>query len=466
MISDERYSFPCITDVSKTFLRNHLRDRILELLPCGLCKLWLSMSIGNLKSFAEALGLEDGMLLIILGAAGCIVRSDKDEWVQGVFTKIIPIQHEKRKYNNIRYLRFKLTDGCELNTQSAPIAFENVSCPEDNYQPKYKAEFEAVREQYGLTTSKSLSALVSINDGSIHTKSVVQSPTSSPSSTSTAVHDMKLLYDTLSSEQRKQLCELYLQDAKPQNFEVTAKNYRQLQYFKFSKMSPLELGLKTASKEQLDHIWRNYLNNSPTDFLTEFLEKLYGTKETGVYLLARHMHLIDEDAALTGMKDGGATVIRKPLTAEETLGLQFAIQISEKHVREIASYLEYQFDCKILAPHHECQKLLKELDATREQMHFGKYEYIKDHIHHDIDNWMIDPIEVLKTELYANCVSASRGYKPIGIDHGINLGNCITICYHHDKGGGSWKSVMMTKLHSDDRMTNVTPIGYIDGKLS
>jgi hypothetical protein len=146
-MSDDRYSFPCITDVSQTFLRNPLRDRILELLPCGLCKLWLSMSIGNLKPFAEALGLEDGTLMIILRAAGCIVRSDdKDEWVQGVFKKIIPIQHEIRKHNNIRYLRFKLTDGCELNTQSTPVAFEN-SCPEDNYQPKYKVEFEAVREQ-------------------------------------------------------------------------------------------------------------------------------------------------------------------------------------------------------------------------------------------------------------------------------------------------------------------------------
>jgi hypothetical protein len=72
-MSDDRYSFPCITDVSQTFLRNHLRDRILELLPCGLCKLWLSMSMGNLKPFAEALGLEDGTLLIILRAAGCIV---------------------------------------------------------------------------------------------------------------------------------------------------------------------------------------------------------------------------------------------------------------------------------------------------------------------------------------------------------------------------------------------------------
>jgi hypothetical protein len=86
----------------------------------------LSMSIGNLKPFAEALGLEDGTLLIILRAAGCIVRSDdKYEWVQGVFKKIIPIQHEIRKHNNIRYLRFKLTDGCELNTQSAPVVFEN-----------------------------------------------------------------------------------------------------------------------------------------------------------------------------------------------------------------------------------------------------------------------------------------------------------------------------------------------------
>jgi hypothetical protein len=175
------------------------------------------MSIGNLKPFAEALGLEDGTLLIILRAAGCIVRSDdKDEWVQGVLKKIIPIPHEIRKHNNIRYLRLKLTDGCELNTQSTPVAFEN-SCPEDNYQPKYKAEFEAVREQYGLKTSKSLNELVSINDGSILTKSVVPSPTSSPSST--AVHDMKLLYDVLSSEQRKQLCELYLQDTKPDKQE-------------------------------------------------------------------------------------------------------------------------------------------------------------------------------------------------------------------------------------------------------
>jgi hypothetical protein len=155
------------------------------------------MSIGNLKPFAEALGLENGTLLIILRAAGCIVTSDDtDEWVQGAFKKFISIQHEIRKYNTIRHFRFKLTYGCELNTQSAPMAFEN-SCPEDNYQPKYKAESEAVREQYGLTTSKSLNTLVSINDGSIYTKSVVP-PTSSPSSISTTVHDMKL-YDTLSS---------------------------------------------------------------------------------------------------------------------------------------------------------------------------------------------------------------------------------------------------------------------------
>ena len=150
-----------VTSVQASDLIKLLRDRILELMPYGLCRIWFCIKGQSIRPLATILGYSEETLLGILRFTA-LSRQDGGYMYEN-WESILNIPVDKRVFSQEVYVRFgpiQVSRRVVLTPNEVKMHQEASSTtPNDAYQEQFFSEFlEAVSETRGKLRDRRLTS--------------------------------------------------------------------------------------------------------------------------------------------------------------------------------------------------------------------------------------------------------------------------------------------------------------------
>jgi hypothetical protein len=203
--------------------------------------------------------------------------------------------------------------------------------------------------------------------------------------------------------------------------------------------------------------------------LKEVVEHIGGNEHDGVKLLARHLHDLNPQAALEGMRDGGSKRISGRLSTEQSLMFMDASHLSGAGLNTLGALLKFTLGYDILAMQADVKRF-KNMYATALQ-HFIYPGVEKSPGHFDpapCTYWVKDVFEVVSNRLRLD--RDNNKLRPSGItsfrwlqcDDGELLEQVtyISVVISCDGGGGSFKVAATIAVRESDHCTGLEEIEW------
>jgi hypothetical protein len=182
-----------------------------------------------------------------------------------------------------------------------------------------------------------------------------------------------------------------------------------------------------------------------------------------VHLLSRLLYQIDPEAAVAGMRDGGA-VVAQQLSAEKTVAIQISSGISSAARINVGRLLGGFLGSTFFAHIGKCDTVVSKHISTQV---FSTYEYkvidpdTKEECDKSVEYYVIDPYQAMINQLKSFRVSFP--YESMNIDLGV-LGEAIGVCFQSDHGGGSMKCIELVLARRKNKQTIKLDLARFEGK--